>query len=134
MAEMTYQVSEKMAKFIDWVNSKGQEEIQQIISDRLAKLKEHNNNAPKTPDEDGFVWDDGLEKNDGVEQWKHGGDCNECRRRGYCLTQCRPNKLLKKIATPFLYAAYLEEHPEIVAEEAKNRITPDDVLKMVGAN
>ena len=101
MAEMTYQVSEKMAKFIEWVNR--------------------------------FVWDDALEKNDGVEQWKHGGDCNECRRRGYCLTQCRPNKLLKKITTPFLYAAYLEEHPEIVAEEAKNRITPEDVLKMVGA-
>ena len=133
MAEMTYQVSEKMAKFIEWVNSKGQEEIQKIISDRLVKLKEHNKKAPKTPDEDGFVWDDALEKNDGVEQWKHGGDCNECRRRGYCLTQCRPNKLLKKITTPFLYAAYLEEHPEIVAEEAKNRITPEDVLKMVGA-
>ena len=26
------------------------------------------------------------------EQWKHGGDCNKCRRKKYCSKACSENK------------------------------------------
>ena len=26
---------------------------------------------------------------DNSEQWKHGGDCDKCRRKKYCGTPCR---------------------------------------------
>lgn len=130
---MTVQVSENMANFVEWANGKGQDEIMRMISERLMKLKEHNDIAPGKADDDGFKWDNALEPNDGVEQWKHGGDCNKCRKLSYCLTKCRPNRKLKEITTPFLYRAYLEEVPEAAAKEARKSITPEDVLKMVNA-
>ena len=133
MAEMTVQVTEKMNDFINWANSKGKEEVMGMVHDRLMKLKEHDKNNPHMKDEDGFVWDNALEPNDGVEQWKHGGDCNKCRKINYCLTKCRANKKLKQVTTPFLYQAYLEEHPEVAAKEAQTSITPEDMLKMVNA-
>lgn len=133
MAEMTIQVTEQMGDFIGWANAKGQDEIMQMVSERLAKLKEFDRECPHMTDPDGFRWDDALEPNENVDQWKHGGDCNKCRKVNYCLTKCRANKLLKRITTPFLYQAYLEEHPEAAAKEAKKSITPEDVLKMVNA-
>lgn len=133
MAEMTIQVTEQMGAFIGWANAKGQDEIMQMVSERLAKLKEFDKECPHMTDPDGFRWDDALEPNENVDQWKHGGDCNKCRKVNYCLTKCRANKLLKRITTPFLYQAYLEEHPEAAAKEAKKSITPEDVLKMVNA-
>lgn len=122
-----------MGDFIGWANAKGQDEIMQMVSERLAKLKEFDKECPHMTDPDGFRWDDALEPNENVDQWKHGGDCNKCRKVNYCLTKCRANKLLKRITTPFLYQAYLEEHPEAAAKEAKKSITPEDVLKMVNA-
>lgn len=133
MAEMTIQVTEQMGDFIGWANAKGQDEIMKMVSERLAKLKEFDKECPHMTDPDGFRWDDALEPNENVDQWKHGGDCNKCRKVNYCLTKCRANKLLKRITTPFLYQAYLEEHPEAAAKEAKKSITPEDVLKMVNA-
>lgn len=133
MAEMTIQVTEQMGDFIGWANAKGQDEIMKMVSERLAKLKEFDRECPHMTDPDGFRWDDALEPNENVDQWKHGGDCNKCRKVNYCLTKCRANKLLKRITTPFLYQAYLEEHPEAAAKEAKKSITPEDVLKMVNA-
>ena len=132
--EDTIQVTEQMGRFIDWANNKGQEEVVRIIRERLAKLKEWDEENHHVADEDGFKWDDALEPNDGNDQWKHGGDCNQCRKISYCGRQCRANKLLKRITTPFLYQAYLEDHPEAAAKEVASSITPDDVLKMVNAD
>lgn len=132
MAE-TIQVTENMGEFIQWANKKGQEEIMRIIRERLAKLKEWDEQNHHVTDEDGFKWDNALEPNDGNDQWKHGGDCNGCRKIDYCNKQCRANRLLKRITTPFLYQAYLDDHPEAAAKEAVNSITPDDILKMVNA-
>ena len=126
------QVTEKMAAFIQWANDKGEDEIRKMIRDRLAMLKEECANNGGRPDSDGFKWDDALEPNDDVNQWKHGGDCNLCRKVSYCLTKCRPNRLLKAITTPFLYQCYLEEHPEAAASEAAKSITPEDVIKGLG--
>ena len=133
MADTTVQVTEQMAGLIDWANSKGQEDIERMIREKLLKLKEWDAQNPRVADENGFKWDAALEPNDGNDQWKHGGDCNKCRKINYCGTKCRANKLLKNITTPFLYQAYLEENPEAAAKEAAKSITPDDVLKMVGA-
>ena len=133
MTDTTIRVTEQMADFIAWANEKGQESVEQMIHDRLLKLKEHDKEAPGVADENGFKWDKALEPNSGNDQWKYGGDCNKCRKVGYCGTQCRANKLLKKITTPFLYQAYLEDHPEVTAKEAAKSITPEDVLKMVNA-
>ena len=135
MDDMTVQVTETMADFVQWANDKGQEEIMKMVNERIMKLKEFGEHHPKgQKDENGFVWDDALEPNDGNDQWKHGGDCNKCRKLNYCLTKCRPNKVLKRITTPFLYQAYLEDHPEAAAKETAKRITPDDVLRMVGTD
>lgn len=30
------------------------------------------------------------------EQWKHGGDCNSCRRKNYCSTPCTLRKRRNK--------------------------------------
>lgn len=133
MAVETVQVTETMASFIDWAVNKGQEEIMRMIRERLAELKAWNDkNKPiRRRDEDGFIWDDRLEPNDHVDQWMHGGDCNLCRKKNYCGTKCKANKLLKEITTPFLYAKYIEEHPEAAAREAQKAIRPEDVIAMV---
>lgn len=135
MAEMTVQVTETMANFVQWANDKGQDEIMKMVNDRIMELKDFGEHYPHgQKDPDGFAWDKALEPNDGNDQWKHGGDCNKCRKASYCLTKCRPNKLLKQITTPFLYKKYLEDCPEAAAREAKNTITPDDVLRMVNSD
>ena len=130
--ENTVQVTEKMAAFVDWANEKGEDEVRKLIRDRLAMLKKESEKTSNHVDSDGFKWDDALEPNDGVDQWKHGGDCNLCRKLSYCLTKCRANKLLKKITTPFLYECYIEEHPEVAAAEAAGSITPEQMLQQLG--
>ena len=134
MAEKTIQVTEKIGKFVDWANNKVQDEIMKMVRERLGMLKEECALKNGAPDSDGLKWDDTLEPNDWNDQWKHGGDCNLCRKLSYCMTQCRPNKLLKRVTTPFLYECYLQEHPEEVAQEAANGITPEDMAKMVSGN
>ena len=125
------QVTEKMAAFIAWANEKGEDEIRDLIRDRLYMLKEECSKTANHVDSDGYKWDDALEPNDGLDQWKHGGDCNLCRKYKYCGTQCRANRLLKKITTPTLYEIYLKEHPEVAAAEASN-ITPEQMLQQLG--
>ena len=132
MAE-TILVTEQMGRFIEWANGKGQDEITRLVRERLAMLKEECDAKNGMEDTDGFKWDNAMEPNDGNDQWKHGGDCNMCRKAKYCGTQCRANKLLKKVTTPFLYECYLKEHPEEVAKEAANGLTPDQLISQLGA-
>lgn len=112
MAEMTVQVTEQMANFIGWANVKGEDEIRRITREHLAEIKEE----AKMKGNKLAGWDDALEPNDGNDQWKHGGDCNLCRKASYCMTKCRANKLLKKITTPLLYQEYVNENPDLVAQ------------------
>lgn len=127
--ENTIQVTEKMGKLIDWVNGLGEEETRRRIREKICELRDMPKN---TQDKDGFFWDIRLEPNDNPDQYRHGGDCNLCKRKEYCGTQCGANKALKKITTSLLYQMYMDENPEAAAEEAANRITPQDVLNMVG--
>jgi len=131
MAEMTMQVTEKMNAFIQWAASKGQDEIMRMINERLMMLKEECRLNHGMHDSQGFVWNDLLEPSDEPEQWKHGGDCNKCRRLSYCLKKCRANKLLKKITTPFLYEQYLADSPEAAAQEVAG-MTPEQLLEQFG--
>ena len=131
MAEQI-EVTEKMAKFIDWAYGLGEEEVRRRIREKLVELREM---PAKMRDKNGFFWDIRLEPNDNFDQYRYGGDCNLCKRKGYCGTQCGANKALKKITTPVLYQMYLDENPEAAAEEAAAaaaKMTPEDVLKMVG--
>lgn len=131
MAEMTMQVSEWMADFIEWANKKGQDEIRQMIHDHLAEIKEQNETSKESRIDEGYKWDDALEPNDGADQWKHGGDCNLCRKVKYCGTKCRANKLLKKITTPFLYQQYLTENPEAAAKKMAGT-DPESLMRQLG--
>ena len=126
------QVTEKVANFIQWANDKGEDEVRKLLRDRLIMLKEECAKTANHEDSDGFKWDDALEPNDGNDQWKHGGDCNLCRKIKYCSTQCRPNRLLKNISTPFLYSCYIGEHPEAAAAEAAKSITPEQLVQQLG--
>lgn len=132
--DQTITVTEKMAAFVAWANEKGEDEVRKLVRDRLMMLKEECELKNGAPDSDGLKWDDALEPNDGNDQWKHGGDCNLCRKIKYCGTQCRANKLLKKVTTPFLYECYLQEHPEEVAKEAAAGLTPEQLAEQIGAN
>lgn len=126
------QVTEKVAEFVKWAQEKGEVEVRRLIRERLAMLKEECAKTDNHADSEGFKWDDALEPNDGNDQWKNGGDCNKCRKLKYCGTQCRANKLLKKITTPFLYRCYVSEHPEAAMEEVGKSIKPEDVVKKLG--
>lgn len=131
MAEQI-EVTEKMAKFIDWAYSLGEEEVRRRVREKIMELK---NMPPNMRDKDGLFWDIRLEPNDSFDQYRNGGDCNLCKRKNYCNTQCGANKALKKVTTPTLYQMYLDENPEAAAEEAAAvaaKMTPEDVLKMVG--
>ena len=129
----TYEVSEKMAKFIDWCYSLGEEEVRRLVREKIYSLKEEMSKLPKgMKNSSGESWDDRLEPNDGPDQFRHGGDCNLCRKAKYCSTQCRANKLLKHVSTKFLYDCYLENHPEELVKEAANGITPEEVLRKLG--
>ena len=132
MAEVTIQVTEWMADFIGWVNTKKEEEIRSMIREHLAKIKEESEVSKDSHVDDGYKWDDALEPNDGVDQWKHGGDCNLCRKVKFCGTKCRANKLLKKITTPFLYNMYLEENPEAAAKATANGLDSEKLMKQLG--
>ena len=131
MAEETMQVTEAMADFIEWANEKGQDEVRRMVREHLAELKEKSEKSKGAHNEDEPAWDKVLEPNDGVDQWKQGGDCNLCRKIDYCGTKCRANRLLKKIITPFLYNKYLEEHPEAAAKNMKNLDT-ETLMKQAG--
>jgi len=115
--EQTITVSEWMADFIAWAGTKSEEELRKMIREHLAEIKEDWETSKESHIDDGFKWDPVLEPNDGVEQWKRGGDCTLCRKASYCLKKCRPNRLLKKITTPFLYQQYLTEVPEAEAKQ-----------------
>lgn len=133
--EQTYEVSEKMSKFIDWCYELGEEEVRRRVREKLAALKEERSHFPPgMKNSSGEAWDNRLEPNDDNDQWRHGGDCNLCRRISYCQTKCKANKLLKSITTMFLYDMYVEEHPEALAEDIKKNITPQDLLKAVGVD
>lgn len=132
MAEMTVQVTPKMAGFIQWATEKGQDEITRLVRERLAMLKEECAKNGGMRDSDGFVWNDLLEPSGNPEQWKRGGDCNLCRRQPYCLKQCRANRLLKAITTPFLYELYMNDNPDAAMSEAAKVLTPEMLLKQVG--
>lgn len=127
----TIEVTEKMSKLIEWVYSLGEEEVRRRVREKLAELRDMPRNIK---DKHGFFWDDRLAPNDGEDQYKHGGDCNICRRKDYCHTQCGANNRLKSIMTPILYQMYLDENPEAAAAEAAKSMTPEDVLKMVGVD
>ena len=122
-------VSEKMARFIEWANSLGEDECRRLVRENINELKKL---PPHMRDKNGFYWDIRLEENDGNDQYRTGGDCTLCKRANYCSKQCGANKALKKVSTPFLYQRYLEAHPEEVAKEVAATMTPDDVLKAVG--
>ena len=127
MAEQQIEVTEKMAKFIDWAYDLGEEEVRRRVREKIMELRDM---PPHTRDKNGFFWDIRLEPNDNFDQYRYGGDCNLCKRKKYCSTQCGANKALKKVTTPTLYQMYLDENPEAAATAA--RMTPEDVLKMVG--
>ena len=126
-------VTPKMASFIDWCYSLGEDKVREMVRGKILELKEESKDKPKGKrNKDGFVWDAALEPNDGKDQWKNGGDCNLCRKIKYCGTKCRANRLLKQITTPFLYQIYLDENPDAAAAEVATSMKPEDVLKMVG--
>lgn len=132
MAEYTIQVTEQMADFIGWANVKGQDEIRRLIREHLADIKAKSEVSKESHVDDGYKWDDALEPNDGVDQWKHGGDCNLCRKVNFCGAKCRANKLLKKITTPFLYQMYLDENPEAAAKAASGVFNTEEIMKQAG--
>lgn len=132
MAETTVQVTEQMADFIGWANTKGQDEIRRLVREHLAKIKEKSEVTSESHVDDGYKWDKALEPNDGNNQWKHGGDCNLCRKVNFCGTKCRANKLLKRITTPFLYNMYLEDCPEAAVKAASGGMNTEEVMKSLG--
>ena len=121
------QVTEGMADFIGWAGALGQEKVNGMIREHLAEIR-------REFEEKGAMakngWDPIIEPSDGNEQWKQGGDCNLCRRLGYCKKQCRANRELKKITTPFLYDEYLKDCPEAAAKQGIG-MTAEDVVRMV---
>ena len=119
MRDRTITVTEWMADLIKWAEGKGEEELRKMVRGYLAEIKEQNEVSKESHVDEGFKWDDALEPNDGNDQWKHGGDCNLCRKEGYCGRKCRAQKLLTKITTPFLYQQYLTENPEAAAKNPK---------------
>jgi hypothetical protein len=131
MAEVTLQVTEWMADFIGWANAQGEEKIRNMVREHLAEIKRQNEISKDSHVDEGFKWDDALEPNDGVDQWKHGGDCTLCRKVNFCGTKCRANKLLKKITTPFLYQQYITEHPEAAAKQIGG-MDPEKLMKQLG--
>lgn len=131
MSNDTITVSEWMAEFIDWAMNKGEDETRQMIREHLAEIKKEYETSKGSRIDSGFKWDKALEPNDGADQWKHGGDCNLCRKIDYCATKCRANKLLKKITTPFLYQKYLEENPDAAAKRVAG-MDPESLMKQLG--
>jgi len=125
-------ISGKMAALVKWVTDIGEDETRRLIRERLMMLKEECAARGGKPDSDGYKWDDAMEPNDGVDQWKHGGDCNMCRKVDYCGTQCRANKLLKQVSTQFLYECYLQANPQELMSEAASGLTPEKVLEQLG--
>ena len=119
MRDKTITVVDWVADFIKWAEEKGQDALRSMVRSYLLEIKAQNEVSQESRIDEGFKWDDSLEPNDGSDQWKHGGDCNLCRRENYCGRQCRANKLLKKLSTPFLYQQYLNENPEAAAKNPK---------------
>lgn len=129
--EQTITVTEWMADFIEWAGTKTEDELRKLVRERLEEIKAQNETSQESHIDEGYKWDIALEPNDGVDQWKHGGDCTLCRKASYCLTKCRANKLLKKITTPFLYNLYLTEVPEAAAKQVAG-MDPKELLKTMG--
>ena len=130
MVEQVIQVTEQMADFVQWANEKGREEITRMVGECVDYYKSMDG---KQIGNIIYRYDPVLDRNNGVDQWKHGGDCNMCRKAGYCMKKCRANRTLKGITTPYLYQKYLEDHPEVEASKAAKSITPEDVANLVNA-
>ena len=131
MAEVTVQVPEWLGDIIGWVNTLGEEKVRQMVRDRLAEVKDDYNKSKKSHIDDGFMWNDLLAPNDNDDQWKQGGDCTLCRKSIFCSKQCKANKLLKKIVSPFLIQMYFDEHPEAAVKTGLVGLTPKDIMRMV---
>ena len=129
--EDTIQVSEWMADFVKWAYDLGEDTVRTMVRERLAEMKKHAEETNNTRKKGEPGWDAALEPNDGNDQWKHGGDCNLCRKISYCGTHCRANKLLKKITTPLLYNAYLEAVPE-AATKCPAAFDNEKLMKQLG--
>ena len=132
MTETTIQVNENMADFISWANSKGEDEIRRLIREHLSEIKKQSEISGESRVDDGYQWDDAMEPNDDVDQWKHGGDCNLCRKADYCMTKCRANRKLKAVTTPYLYSLYLQDVPEAAAKSASAGINTEALMRQAG--
>ena len=121
---------ERMAEFVKWVFSLGEDKLRSLVREKLEEISKIPKNVR---DKNGFFWDDRMTPNDNGDQYKQGGDCNLCKRKEYCGSQCPCNKLLKRVTMPFLYQLYLDENPEAAVREAAARLTPEQLLEMVGA-
>ena len=130
--EHTITVTEWMAEFLEWLaKNNTPEELRQKVRDHLAEIKQQWETSKDSHIDLGYKWDPALEPNDGDDQWKRGGDCTLCRKVGYCLKKCRPNKLMKKITTPFLYNMYITEVPEAAAKQVAG-MDPETLMKQLG--
>lgn len=120
--------------FMSWALNIGEEKFREMVREHLAEMKEASEAVKNAENakKNGIWWDDIITQNDDRTQWKQGGDCNLCGKREYCKTQCRANKTLKKASSAFLYRKYLEEYPEAQALIAAKKLTPAQLLKMMG--
>lgn len=126
------QDKKQIPDFMSWAISIGEEALRKKVRDHLAEMKDSAEAAKKAAEVNGSWWNDIIEPNDNNDQWKQGGDCNLCKRREYCKTKCRANKYLKRATSPFLYQEYLTEYPEAETLIAAKKLTPEQLLKMLG--
>jgi len=120
--------------FMSWALNIGEEKFREMVRAHLAEMKEASEAVKNAENaqKNGVWWDDIIAPNDDRSQWRQGGDCNICGKRKYCKTQCRANRTLKEASSSFLYQKYLSEYPEAKAFIAAKKLTPDQLLKMMG--
>lgn len=126
------QEKKQIPDLISWMLGKGEEEIRRIVREHLADVHDAVETAKKSAGVNVPWWDDIITPNDDRSQWRQGGDCTVCGKRKYCKTQCRANRMLKRATSPFLYQEYLAEYPEAEALIAAKKLTPEQLLKMLG--
>lgn len=68
------------------------------------------------------------------EQWKSGGNCNQCRKTKYCKTRCTQNKkLAKKLAEEALWKAFNNQAPVKVFKQMEETVGKEsEVLSNMG--
>jgi len=126
------QEKKQIPDFMSWAISKGEEGLRKMVRDHLAEMKESVETARKSGEINVTFWDDIIAPSDDRSQWRQGGDCTMCGKKAYCKTKCRANRTLKKATSPFLYQEYLAEYPEAEALIAAKKLTPEQLLKMLG--